>query len=825
MGLSLGDDGVMTARFGKNIEEIRSSRALRIYGFALSLTHVLTWVYWTRSPGTMTLISDREPLPVCWPWLEKCASHRLGLPMVRAVFTVYLVLGLMACAAFLVPRLTLRAWGLLLALALLQGFVVLQDFRMMDILYPVTFLITFIYLSLPGKKDLLRWSLVAFSVTEGVFRLQPEWLSGALLTGNPWFHGHPAREAYSIYAVILEIFFVFGVLARSSWIFWAAFIQLLLFDMAPLRHEGFHSPCVLACLLLILPLARSEENHADSSLLARGLKFRLSWTSYLMLGLLGMSQVFPLIRSGDRVITGRWRAFLLDPVRVPLTCSYYLISRFRNTYIDEITQVPAVRPAIQCDPVRFWSAAHDLCHRYREKPDFIDLDLALFTRRTGEGAADYQRVMDIRDFCRRDPKYGLVGRDSWIHPDGKGPGAQDPVSFNPAMPQVPPVYQNPVLVDALSSQVEPGSLYRGDAGHTGVAPGHAILGTRLERQWKLDGLNRTDYTASKASPAIDDSGIYVGSDTGWFYALDFQGRILWKLLAEGTSHGIHGTAALDEARVYFGAYNGTFYALDKRTGSFVWIRRLGRALGASPLIYDRSIIAGIETSRPANGYLVRLRATDGKLIWESSWLGEQDHSSPTLDVKDHLVYGGANNGYFQAFDLDTGKRRWEFNTGGAVKSTSALDKKNDRIYLTSWSGNIFALDAPTGKLIWKTALGWRSRTSPTLVPGLGMIVVANERGEIFGVRERDGAIRWRIEGKFSPMIASALVVRRSAKGDSWVAWLPCKSRSLCALDPKEGRTVATYPLEGAMTSVPVAWGGALYVALNRPGGLIKLISK
>jgi outer membrane protein assembly factor BamB len=367
----------------------------------------------------------------------------------------------------------------------------------------------------------------------------------------------------------------------------------------------------------------------------------------------------------------------------------------------------------------------------------------------------------------------------------------------------------------------PSSIYRVDETRAGVVTsGH--LPTTLKLDWRVPRINLGIHSASKASPAVDASGIYVGSDSSWFYSYDHSGHLRWRKFVPRSGRGIHATAALDQNKVYFGAYNGAFYALDKTQGAVVWAYPLGDAIGSSPVIYKDHLYISVETSRPADGYVLKIRCMDGKVIWKSPNLGEQAHASPVINEKEKLVYVGANNGRFYGLDLQTGKSKWVFEEGKAIKDTATLI--GDSICFGSWSGKVYCLNAQTGKKNWEAQLDGRTRTSPTLFPDLNYLVTATEGGTIYALRVSDGSEVWKIKTGAKNFISSSLVIRNS-KDSRWVMWDRCEATALCAISPPTGEILARYPMGGVLTSVPVFFDGALYLSLNKKGGLVRFIGE
>jgi outer membrane protein assembly factor BamB len=227
------------------------------------------------------------------------------------------------------------------------------------------------------------------------------------------------------------------------------------------------------------------------------------------------------------------------------------------------------------------------------------------------------------------------------------------------------------------------------------------VSTHLRELWNFRPLNIGVHSASKSSPAVDESGIYVGTDGGYFYALDFDGRLRWKLYLADSPRGIHGTAALSADTVFIGGYNGVLYALDKSTGQVRWAKKLGDAIGASPALSNGVLFVSVETNDP-DGFVAKLTADTGEVLWLSSWLGEQSHSSPTLAANKNLVMVGSNDGNFWGFDITTGEKRFSRRLLDAMKSTAAAF--GDDVFFTSWDQRLVALHMTNGHQRWAVSL-------------------------------------------------------------------------------------------------------------------------
>lgn len=340
-----------------------------------------------------------------------------------------------------------------------------------------------------------------------------------------------------------------------------------------------------------------------------------------------------------------------------------------------------------------------------------------------------------------------------------------------------------------------------------------VIDLNLRTIWTTDTINFGVHTASKASPAVDASGIYVGGDDGTFRAYDHQGNLRWSFRTGDQTMGIHGSPLLDEAMVYFGSYNGRLYCLRKSDGELVWVTQLADAIGSSPNFVEQDLIVSAENERPRNGSLFRIDSRSGAVLWQTEPFGEQTHSSPTISADGLRAYVGDNAGNFQAFSTLNGQRIWSTRLGKPMKGTAALG--NGTLYLTSWDAKFWALDEKSGKVLWTVPLKNKSQSSPVLA-GSVAVVGSHSPGFLYGIDVNAKKILWEkaITGDSAGMATAAVVKVRGRPGLAVASYCGA-GEGLCLLEPLTGRKIANVPLAHYLTSVVTVFGGKIFLALNR----------
>ena len=361
--------------------------------------------------------------------------------------------------------------------------------------------------------------------------------------------------------------------------------------------------------------------------------------------------------------------------------------------------------------------------------------------------------------------------------------------------------------------VEIVSRFREDSMKQGVTEGAFDLKGQVRSLFTK--INGSLHGASKATPAVDKSGVYVGSDNGWFYKLNHRGKLIWKTYFAKTGQGVHGTALLSKEYLWVGAYNGILYCLKKETGEVVWSIDLGGAIGASPSFYKGQIIISVELLSPrAMGYIASVSAKRGSLNWKTPLTLAHIHSSVAIHPEKGYGVVGANNGLLFKIDLKSGRLLWTLPLKGAIKSTPLI--YNNHIYVTNW-GNEFAAVSEAGRIIWTKDTGNRSQSSPTLIPDKGYLIFATHgEGKLFAVSAETGEIVWKKKIETQRAVGSG-VSFFSRRDKRYKLLFPCKKEAVCVINPANGDVLKKIQTGFLLTGGFAFFKKHFYIAVNNGG--------
>jgi outer membrane protein assembly factor BamB len=296
------------------------------------------------------------------------------------------------------------------------------------------------------------------------------------------------------------------------------------------------------------------------------------------------------------------------------------------------------------------------------------------------------------------------------------------------------------------------------------------------------GLTRWDFNIGPhfAEPLLVGDRVYVGTQSGYLYALKADGRypavsaerIAWSFRAGGA---IARKPVVAGGRLYVGANDGRLYCFDAQTGQLLW---------------------AYQTT--ANPHAFR------------------QFSTPIVQ-NDRLFVGAADSSLY-ALDAQTGRLLFRHKTTDWVRSAPAADAQN--VYVAAMDGHVYSLDQATGRVNWQRRVGnhW---LYADLAVSAGKLVLTDSDLYAHCLNAADGASRWEVSMLKSfrqngyriltdQLAGGAYYQSKPTAADNRV-YIGTPSRFVYALTADTGKPLWKTELSAAVSGAPVYNNGRIYV--------------
>lgn len=159
---------------------------------------------------------------------------------------------------------------------------------------------------------------------------------------------------------------------------------------------------------------------------------------------------------------------------------------------------------------------------------------------------------------------------------------------------------------------------------------------------------------------------------------------------------------IDDSTIYFGSSDNIFYAVDIITGNRRWSYDTESPLRSKAIIYEEKIYFN------NNNTIYALNKNSGKEIWRSNnfendrseTLDNWDYHSGAPAINKSTIYFGLSNGILIGLDLITGNIKSKFTTFDSAAIKCGLVIENSILYFADWGGKVYAFDLETEKRLW-----------------------------------------------------------------------------------------------------------------------------
>ncbi len=337
---------------------------------------------------------------------------------------------------------------------------------------------------------------------------------------------------------------------------------------------------------------------------------------------------------------------------------------------------------------------------------------------------------------------------------------------------------------------------------------------RLSLHWKFSTADRLTEVEPQefAQGVVYADYFYIGSQSGWFYALRATtGEVRWRKRI-----GAVLTAPLAQGvMLYVGTADGTMIAMDSQTGKEKWRYQSRGPIEQPPVATIDSVIFANEADQ-----VVAVDAITGKFRWQYKGETPEEYTlrgHAGVTVEGDLVYTGFSNGTMVALRKDTGSVAWSTSLKADADRFVDVDATpiiiKDRLYVASSSGGVYALDKTTGLVRWRLPF-WDAAmpSSNGNVGGIatdGKILYASVADLGTYALDLDGNVLWRVGARkggepATPIVWNELLVYALAKDGMFIA------------DRRTGDTLEYFdPGDGISAQPTVTGDGRVFVLSNR----------
>lgn len=240
----------------------------------------------------------------------------------------------------------------------------------------------------------------------------------------------------------------------------------------------------------------------------------------------------------------------------------------------------------------------------------------------------------------------------------------------------------------------------------------------------------TSLPTIEATPLVVGGVIFITEPPSDSIAVDAinarSGELIWRyarnIPAEARAccgRVNRGLAVLDN-HIYLASIEGYLVCLNADTGSVVWETRIadpthGYSLSMAPLIVNRSVVVGVAGAEYAiRGFLAAYDTETGKKQWQFDTIPGPGQPGHETWSGDSWRTGGGSTWVTGSYDPSLGLLYW--GVGNPAPAYPGDDRLGDNLYTDS----VIALHASTGKLAWHFQFtphdihDWDSAQTPVL---------------------------------------------------------------------------------------------------------------
>lgn len=403
----------MVEWFKSNIWEIKKSSTNQLFGAALCVGHILTYIYWTLN-NDLPLKYYSEASPMCWTILENCEGLRfLPYGVLSFLYYSYVLIAIVGGAIFFSTRTALPGWILLFILLILKALFYFQDFRLSSNDHYYLFFLNFVYLFIPNKENVLKALIISFYISSGLLKLSPEWLTGQWFNQHSVFHPKLA-EWFSALSVLIEMIAPWGLLFRDGRYFAISFLTLVGYHIVIWYLDGFYTSSLMLMGLSLFLFSYFEQRRLEAEYIYQSFirpDPSRSWI-FIMITVFWLFQMLPWIPTENIKVKQGAELLALNRMASATECKQTTFAIY-NDRIEEIDiDNPVGRPEhLICSPYLRFLDSKSLCTKLKDMPGFQTISSSLKTRDLKD--KEFRVAFEILDFCHPNVRLKEMDFYSW----------------------------------------------------------------------------------------------------------------------------------------------------------------------------------------------------------------------------------------------------------------------------------------------------------------------------------------------------------------------------------------------------------------------------
>jgi len=331
------------------------------------------------------------------------------------------------------------------------------------------------------------------------------------------------------------------------------------------------------------------------------------------------------------------------------------------------------------------------------------------------------------------------------------------------------------------------STYHGGPSLDGVAA--TTLPDAPERLWRIKVGNRVE-----ATPVSADGRIYFTSAKGGLFAVDLDGKELWKISIAPDS--FTSPPLLTEGVLVVGSGKGVLLAFEAATGKQKWRYDVGGTVQGTPNRVDLAKgKPGVMAISQGDGSIHGVDLESGKGAWKTPSVERCDGSA---GVSGDTIAMGSCASALHIFSVEKAEKVADVPLGGDNQVAGGVALSGSIAFAGTRSGKFCSIDLAAKQILWTNA---DNQGESFMTPALGerVAVFGSDDGKIYGIERTKGTKLWAFDTgnrPTSPVIAGDRVVVASGG-------------SLFMVDLATGRKVWSAAVSDEITSPALVSGRIL----------------